>query len=81
MIYWAGMKIDSHLHLPVADNLQTLQSQKEQLLLELKNCGIGAGIVIPDNIRDSDIGDLERFRFLGLGLAASGVRARRYGCG
>ena len=60
MIYFPGMKIDSHLHLPVADNLQNLQSQKERLLRELQTCGIDAGIVIPDNIQGSEIGDLDQ---------------------
>lgn len=49
---------DSHLHLPVRDNLESLVQQKAELLEELKNNSVGWGIVIPDNISKSQIGDL-----------------------
>ena len=52
--------IDSHLHLPVRKNLLTFQQQKEELLSELKKNSISKGIVIPDNIEDSKIGNLKQ---------------------
>ncbi len=52
--------IDSHLHLPVRANLLSLTQQKEELLLELKKHSIGRGIVIPDNIESSPIGNLKQ---------------------
>jgi hypothetical protein len=53
------MIIDSHLHLPVRDNLLSLENQKDELLSELRKNSINVGIVIPDNVEDSSIGNLK----------------------
>lgn len=42
--------IDSHLHLPVREELLTLEEQKRELLSELSKYSIQGGIVIPDNV-------------------------------
>ncbi|MBN2239033.1 MAG: amidohydrolase [Dehalococcoidales bacterium] len=60
MIYCNAMKIDAHMHLPVGNTLDTLTLQKERLLLDMKKFGIGAGIVIPDNVEESSIGNFEQ---------------------
>lgn len=52
--------IDSHLHLPVRRNLISLEQQKAQLLLDLKRNSIDKGIVIPDNVDESPIGNLKQ---------------------
>ncbi len=52
------MKIDCHLHLPVRDNLISLEARKNYLLRELQDQHIDYGIVIPDNIQKSPIGNL-----------------------
>jgi uncharacterized protein len=54
------MKIDCHLHLPVRDRLFSLDAQKGFLLQELKAHNIDFGIVIPDNLCESDIGNLQQ---------------------
>jgi len=54
------MKIDCHLHLPVRDSLFSLDAQKGFLLQELKANNIDYGIVIPDNLHTSDIGNLQQ---------------------
>jgi hypothetical protein len=54
------MKIDCHLHLPVRDELQSLNAQKIFLLRELKANNIDFGIIIPDNLRESSIGNLQQ---------------------
>lgn len=52
--------IDSHLHLPVRDELSTPDQQKNKLLSELKRNSVDIGIVIPDNIVDSPIRSLKQ---------------------
>lgn len=52
--------IDSHLHLPVRENLSSLKQQKLELLSELKKNSIQSGILIPDNIEYSPIGNLKQ---------------------
>lgn len=52
--------IDSHLHLPVRKHLLNHEQQKDELLSELKKNSINVGIVIPDNVRDSSIGNLNQ---------------------
>jgi len=52
--------IDSHLHLPVRKDLLSIEQQREELLSELKKNSIDRGIVIPDNVEDSTIGNLEQ---------------------
>jgi len=54
------MIIDSHLHLPVRDYLLSLETQRQGLLSELENHKISRGIVIPDNIDYSPIGNLKQ---------------------
>jgi len=54
------MVIDSHLHLPVRDNLLSLEDQKYELLSELRKNSIDIGIVIPDNELNSSIGNLKQ---------------------
>ena len=54
------MKIDCHLHLPVRDELPNLDSQKDCLLRELQSQDIDYGIVIPDNLQESTIGNLQQ---------------------
>lgn len=54
------MKIfDSHLHLPVRDNLYSPKQQKRELLSQLKANSVDYGIVIPDNTEESPIGNLK----------------------
>lgn len=53
--------IDSHLHLPVRKELLTLEDQKKELLSELSKYSIQEGIVIPDNVQDSSIGNLRQY--------------------
>jgi hypothetical protein len=53
------MIIDAHLHLPVRDNLSTLAEKPQQLLKDLKSNNIDAAILIPDNVKNSPIGDLD----------------------
>lgn len=54
------MIIDSHLHLPVRDYLLSLENQSQELIKELQNHNINKGIVIPDNIDKSPIGNLKQ---------------------
>jgi uncharacterized protein len=54
------VKIDCHLHLPVREQLLNLEAQKNFLLQELKAHDIDYGIVIPDNLRESTIGNLRQ---------------------
>ncbi|MFC1949094.1 amidohydrolase family protein [Chloroflexota bacterium] len=54
------MKIDCHLHLPVRDDLPNLNARKDSLLQELQNNNIDYGIVIPDNVQESPIGNLQQ---------------------
>ena len=53
------MKIDSHVHLPVATPQRTLEQAKRLLLSDLDRHQIEYAIVIPDNIPGSSIGDVE----------------------
>lgn len=53
------MKIDSHVHLPVATEKRTLEQAKHMLLSDLERHQIDYAIVIPDNIPGSSIGDVE----------------------
>jgi hypothetical protein len=52
------MRIDCHLHLPVRNDLKTLADKKCLLLEELDKNSIDYGIVIPDNLQESVIGNL-----------------------
>lgn len=52
--------IDSHLHLPVRKYLLSIEQQKEELLSELIKNSIDKGIVIPDNVEKSAIGNLKQ---------------------
>ncbi|MCK9544682.1 MAG: amidohydrolase family protein [Novosphingobium sp.] len=52
--------IDSHLHLPVRKHLLSLENQKDELISELKRNSIDRGIVIPDNVGKSAIGNLKQ---------------------
>ena len=52
------MRIDCHLHLPVRDDLKTLADKKRLLLEELDKNSIDYGIIIPDNLQKSVIGNL-----------------------
>jgi uncharacterized protein len=54
------MKIDCHLHLPVRNELPNLDAQKDFLLQELQANNIDYGIVIPDNLPESSIGNLQQ---------------------
>jgi len=54
------MKIDSHLHLPVREELTNYDAKKEYLLNELQTSNIDYGIVIPDNVEESSIGNLHQ---------------------
>jgi hypothetical protein len=54
------MKIDCHLHLPVRDGLSNPDAQKNFLLQELQANNIDFGIVIPDNVLESSIGNLQQ---------------------
>jgi uncharacterized protein len=54
------MKIDCHLHLPLRDGLSNLDAQKNLLLQELQSNNIDYGIVIPDNLQVSSIGNLQQ---------------------
>lgn len=51
--------IDSHLHLPVYSNLETLEDKKRQLLVDLAKNKIWAAIVIADSESPSVIGTNE----------------------
>lgn len=53
-------RIDCHLHLPVGQDLKTLTDQKRALLDALHTNGIDYGILIPDNVPDSNIGNLQQ---------------------
>jgi len=53
------MRIDCHLHLPVRDDLKTLADKKRLLLEELDRNSIDYGILIPDNLQVSPIGNLQ----------------------
>lgn len=53
------MIIDAHLHLPVAKKGRTFEQSKRKLLLDMKKNGIDYAIMIPDNLHDSSIGDLD----------------------
>ncbi len=54
------MKIDCHLHLPVRKELTDYDAKKEYLLNELQTSNIDYGIVIPDNVEKSSIGNLQQ---------------------
>lgn len=54
------MKIDCHLHLPVKEELTSFAAKKEYLLKELRANNIDYGIVIPDNLEESSIGNLKQ---------------------
>jgi hypothetical protein len=54
------MKIDCHLHLPVRAGLSDLAAQNDFLLQSLKANDIDYGIVIPDNLKGSSIGNLQQ---------------------
>lgn len=52
------MIIDAHLHLPVLKKGATFEQSKKKLLADTKN-KIDYAILIPDNLHDSSIGDLD----------------------
>jgi len=52
------MLIDSHLHLPVMPELRSYERAKARLLEDLKSDQVNYAILIPDNLPDSEIGDL-----------------------
>lgn len=56
------MIIDSHVHISLyKDNAKTLRDAFDLFLQEMKKNGIGAAIIIPDNIEGSDsIADLDK---------------------
>ena len=53
------MIIDSHIHLPSLKENKTFQDTKSKLLEELKKNKIDYALLIPDNLKDSKIGDLD----------------------
>ncbi|MEM3405469.1 MAG: hypothetical protein QW117_00635 [Candidatus Pacearchaeota archaeon] len=53
------MIIDAHLHLPVVKKNSTFEQSKKKLLSDLKKNKIDYAILIPDNLHDSRIGDLD----------------------
>ncbi len=55
------MKIDCHLHLPIREELSSFDAKKEYLLNELQDSNMDYGIVIPDNVEESSIGNLQQF--------------------
>jgi predicted TIM-barrel fold metal-dependent hydrolase len=52
------MIIDAHLHLPVVSEHRTYEQAKAQLLEDLKKDQVDYGILIPDNVSGSSIGDV-----------------------
>lgn len=54
------MKIDCHLHLPIREELSSFDAKKEYLLNELQDSNMDYGIVIPDNVEESSIGNLQQ---------------------
>lgn len=53
------MIIDVHLHLPAIKNKETLEESKKKLIFEMNKNKIDYGIIIPDNVHGSKIGDLD----------------------
>ena len=53
------MIIDVHVHLPVGEECNSLQQQKEQLLQELKRNQVSQCIVISDSCLESSIGSMD----------------------
>lgn len=53
------MIIDVHVHLPVGEECNSLQQQKEQLLQELKQNQVSQCIVISDSCLESSIGSMD----------------------
>jgi hypothetical protein len=53
------MIIDAHLHLPVVSEERTYQQAKQALLSDLEKNHIDYAILIPDNIPNSPIGDVD----------------------
>ena len=53
------MIIDAHVHLPVGEGMEDRQAQKERLLAEMRQNGIGGCIVIADSELESVIGTNE----------------------
>ena len=53
------MIIDTHLHLPVVKKSSTFEKAKKKLLSDMKKNKIDYAIMIPDNLHDSKIGDLD----------------------
>jgi predicted TIM-barrel fold metal-dependent hydrolase len=52
------MIIDAHIHLPVISEQRTYKQSKALLLKDMKKVGVNFSIMIPDNIPDSEIGDV-----------------------
>lgn len=53
------MIIDCHTHLPVISSERNFEDSKKIMLEDMKNCGVDFAIVIPDNVHESKIGDLD----------------------
>lgn len=53
------MIIDCHQHLPSLKTMKTLEESKAKLLEDLSRNGVDYAILIPDNIPESEIGDLD----------------------
>jgi predicted TIM-barrel fold metal-dependent hydrolase len=53
------MIIDSHLHLPPRKKTETYEDSKATLLRDLRTSGVDYAILIPDNVPESHIGDLD----------------------
>jgi predicted TIM-barrel fold metal-dependent hydrolase len=53
------MIIDAHLHLPIVSEERTYEQAKQVLLADLEKNHIDYAILIPDNVLDSPIGDVD----------------------
>lgn len=53
------MIIDTHSHLPPLKEGKTFQQSKEKLLSDMNKSKVDYSIIIPDNVHNSKIGDLE----------------------
>lgn len=53
------MIIDAHSHLPSIKDVLTFEKAKKKLLLDMKKNKIDYSIIIPDNLHNSPIGDLD----------------------
>jgi predicted TIM-barrel fold metal-dependent hydrolase len=53
------MIIDAHLHLPAVSKRFTFEKAKRKLLSDMKKSKVDYAILIPDNLHNSSIGDLD----------------------